>query len=166
MFVSGDSITGYVCYFTPDGRVAVDKVQNEYSNSNIEGGKLYHVILHTYEKVSSHQADSGYQFTIFFDNCFTYPKTLSKLRGLGVGMTGTSRNRRGCPPPNLVVLKDALYNDVYFFVDPFNNVVVKWIINSIVLIITTSHSPIDFIERVRRRPRLTETNKRHEGCLG
>ena len=50
MFVMCDSITGYVCYFTPDGRVAGDKGPNEYSNTNSEGGKLYHMILHMYEK--------------------------------------------------------------------------------------------------------------------
>ena len=50
---------------------------------------------------------------------------------------------------------------MYFCVDSFNNLVVKWVDNSIVLMITTSHRPHDFIQRVRRRPRSTATNKRH-----
>lgn len=41
------------------------------------------------------------------------------------------------------------------------NLVLRWVDNNTVLMVTTSHNPRDVIERARRRPRLTDTNRRH-----
>lgn len=160
-FAVTDSKTGFVCHFTPDGRVAGNDGLNEYSRANQDGGKLHHMLMYLYEQALSSHRDAGFEFVIFHDNYFTYPRTIQAFREKGVAVTGTARGKRGWPPNVLKVPENHLYNDLYYCVDDFNNLVLKWVDNNVVLMVTTAHNPSDFVEKVRRRSRLTDTNKNH-----
>lgn len=78
-----------------------------------------------------------------------------------MGLTGTARPKQGWPPAALNVSENALFNDLYYCVYGHGTLLMRWIDNSEVFLISTVHNPTDFIEKHRRRPRLTNTNESH-----
>lgn len=160
-FVLADSETGFVHYFTPDGRVSGAYGRNEFKPADGSGGKIHHMVLHCVEKVLNTFIEDNQLFCIFFDNYFTAPKTIRALRDTGVGAVGTARPKRNWPPNELVVPDNCVFNDLYFCVDDYGTLCMKWVDNNVVFLISTVHDPHDSISCVRRRPRITRTNRTH-----
>ncbi len=91
LFSLADSQTGYVYYFTPEGRVVGGRGGNEFSSQNSEGGKTYHMVMDCVDAlINIHDQDST-KFCVFFDNFFTSPRTIKALRERGIGAVGTAR---------------------------------------------------------------------------
>lgn len=156
-----DSKTGFVFSFTPDGRISGNQGGNEFSQSNADGGKLYHMVLFLHERVLAPHESTSFKFVVFMDNFFTYPKIIAELKGKGVAVVGTARPKRNWPPNELKVPSHAQFNDLYYCSDDFGNLTMRWVDNNIVMLVSNAHNPGDFIERPRRKPRLTNTNKTH-----
>jgi len=161
LFAMCDSNTGYVCYFTPDGRIANKNGTNEFSQANAEGGKLYHMFMLLFDNVLKEHVSKDHRFVIFIDNYFSYPNTISAFRKLGVGIAGTARPKSGWPPFQLKVPENFMFNDLFWCTDDCGTLVMKWIDNNEVFIVSTAHMPTSSIMRNRRKPRQTSTNKAH-----
>lgn len=156
---------GYISYFSPDGRVSGQSGGNEFSGANNEGGKLYLMLMFLYKNVLEVHVAAKYEFVIFLDNYFTYPKTIKAFRDLGVGIAGTGRLKRGWPPACLKVSEEPLFNDLYYCVDDDGTLVMRWVDNNTVLMVSTVHNPESNILKDRRRPRLTNTNNSHVSAV-
>lgn len=61
----------------------------------------------------------------------------------------------------IILSSNALYNDLYYCIDEYQNQVLRWDSNNLVIMITESHKPDVFVEQTRRRARLTNTSKKH-----
>lgn len=105
--------------------------------------------------------EKNFKFVVAMDNYFTYPRVMAKLRELGIGVVGTARNRSGWPPKELVLPENSTFNSLVWSVDDFGTMVVKWIDNNQVFLVSTVHTANQSIERPRKRPRQTNTNRHH-----
>ena len=104
---------------------------------------------------------NGHHFVVAMDNYFTLPKVMGMLRDIGVGCVGTARAKRGWPPKELQVPDTPSFNDLYWCTDDTGTLIVRWIDNSSVLMVTTVHKVTQKVSRVRKKPRQTATNRNH-----
>ena len=156
-YVLACSMTGYVLFFTPDGRVGL----NEFEDTKKEAGKIARM-MSSVTKMLDEYVSRGLKFVITADNYFIYPKILKAFRDRGIGMFGTARAKRNWPPAELKEEKlSGLFNHLYYSVDAFNNICCRWLDNSYVLMSSTVHRCVANVERKRRRPRENAKNKGH-----
>jgi len=156
-FVLADSKTGYLLFFSPAGRLSS---QNEY-RSQQSNDKTRGLVRFLIREGLGDEAEGS---VIVLDNYFTSQTLCSALRADGVGVFGTSRNRRGWPPAELgKQTRDQLFNDLRWCVDDGGTLVMRWLDNGDVLLVSTCHYPTQTVEVVRRRPRLTTTNRHFVG---
>eukprot|EP00957_Ditylum_brightwellii_P063399 4812187-Ditylum_brightwellii.AAC.1 len=89
------------------------------------------------------------EFCLAMDNYFTLSKVIGKLRGIGVGIVGTSRARRGGPPKELsnITQQDANFNDFFWTIDKYGTLVARWMDNGLVLCVSTLHKVEEIVER-------------------
>ena len=83
------------------------------------------------------------------------------MRDLDIGVVGTARRRIGWPPRELSPSPAAVFNDIRYAVDKHGTLVLSWVDNVHVLMISTVHDPTEKILRARRRPRVTRVSKAH-----
>ena len=180
---------GFVVNFTPDGRTAEKKAQQEYELNKSIGKKESMILFVTSvldrirenrlqrlrasqeRKTRSQQDDLFFQedsnpmttFIIAMDNYFTLPKVIAKLREKGVGVVGTSRFQKTWPPAALkaIALKDAKFNDFFYCVDEHGTLCARWMDNGLVFCVSTIHKVGGKVERMRKRPRVTMNNSAH-----
>ena len=94
------------------------------------------------------------------DNYFTYERVIKNLRQLNVGIIGTARARRGWTPPEFKAITDDRFNTVYYLkMDGY--IILRWVDNNIVTMVSTVHYPEPSVVSARRRPRKTSKNKGH-----
>ena len=103
-------------------------------------------MMQFYEKVLSGYVEKGFKFVLYLDNYFTYPRTLHALGQKGVAVVGTARPKRSWPPKELNVPSNAVFNDLYYCVDDNGLLVMRWIDNNVVLLVSTAHRPHGSIE--------------------
>lgn len=163
-FCISDSRTGYIHYFVPDGRVVNNSnpERNEYvSSATISKICAMILFLIARLKLVELNQQNNLNFLIAMDNYFTYPKVMSELRARNIGVLGTARNRRGWPPEQLKLSSNPTFNELVWCRDQLGTLVVRWVDNSCVLMVSTVHSPHEKILRPRKKPRQTATNKSH-----
>ena len=76
-------------------------------------------------------------------------------------VVGMARPKKNWPPPSLKVPKNALFNDLYWCIDEHGTLVARWIDNNQVLLVSTAHYPTETVQKSRKLPRMTVTNRTH-----
>ena len=91
------------------------------------------------------------------------PKVIFRLCEMKIGIVGTSRFRRNFPPQALrdVNVGKADFNDFYWMIDENETLLGRWKDNGMVFVTSTIHRVGNTIKRLRKKPRLTTTNKKH-----
>ena len=74
------------------------------------------------------------KYFLTMDNYFTMPKVMKKLREKGIGVVGTARFRKNCPPDKLkeVNIEKVNFNDFYYCIDEHGTLVGRWMDNGLV----------------------------------
>lgn len=111
--------------------------------------------------------DKKKKYCVAMDNLFTTSTAIKNLRECGVGVVGTARARRGWPPKEIRDkspktsngIDDTHFNSVYYTHDKDNYLIVRWVDNNVVKMISTVHLPNESVLKIRRKPRITTTNK-------
>ena len=80
---------------------------------------------------------------------------------LGVAVVGTARARRGWPAKEIKDIKDDRFNTLYWLNDKKDYQIQRWVDNNIVTMVTSFHTAEKTITRIRKKPRVTSTNKKH-----
>ena len=135
--------------------------RNEFSCRSLIGGKILNTVPLLVEKVLTDHAYGGLATVAFMDNYFTLPSVMLELRKRKLAVVGTARPKPNWPPSNLQLATNSTFNDLYWGVDEFGTLNVRWVDNNNVLLVSTAHCPHERIERLRRKPRLTTTNRNH-----
>eukprot|EP00957_Ditylum_brightwellii_P028888 2182393-Ditylum_brightwellii.AAC.1 len=88
---------------------------------------------------------------------------MKHLRDKGIGVEGTARAKRGWPPPALqkVQKKECDFNEFRYLIDDDSTLIVKWMDNGLVLLVSTLHVVGNSIKVNRRKPCITLKNKAH-----
>lgn len=86
-----DSKSGYVCFFTPDGKLASKRGENEYVQRSRDGSKIHNMLKYLSDAVLTSKAAAGILFALFADNHFTLPKTIREFRRRKIAMIETAR---------------------------------------------------------------------------
>eukprot|EP00977_Amphora_coffeiformis_P025450 scaffold19880_cov118-Amphora_coffeaeformis.AAC.2 len=80
---------------------------------------------------------------------------------MNIGCVGTSRAQRNWPPPELKSIDDPRYKTLYTIPDKGKYLIAHWIDNNVVTMVTNVHTGDESVERNRKRPRKTNTNRNH-----
>jgi len=146
-FAICDATTGYVFDFLPDGRA--------------EKGRT--ILKYVTDLVDSIPRRDTKKYVVAMDNYFTTPNVMEATRERNVGVVWTARGRTGWPPKELLAIDDERFNSLYLMNDERNFLIGRWVDNNIVKMVSTVHRGMDTecVERERRRPRTTATNKTH-----
>jgi len=139
-----DVETGFVYDFMPDGRM---EKSSTYDYVIMLAGCLP-------------QLDQ-YNYVIGMDNYFTWPRVMETLTAMGLGVVGTARHSRGWPPKEYKEVKDDRFNTVYIMNDKRKYKMIRWVDNNVVNMVSNVHVGNEVVERNRRRPRQTNTNRTH-----
>jgi hypothetical protein len=141
-----DASTGYVFNFIPD-----------------PDGRLVHMFITdvVLTLVESLPQQTQLEYIVGMDNYFTFPKVLAGMRRLNVGCIGTARYRSGWPPTEMRQIEDPRFNTVYLMNDEKDFKIARWIDNNVVTMVSTVHTGEESVEKDRRKPRLTRTNRNH-----
>ena len=126
-------------------------------------GKIYSLIQYLLSPVIDCQLNSGQKYCVAMNNYFTLPKVVAMLRSYGIGCVGTARFRPGWPSKNIKEIdeKRVDFNELLWSVDKYGTLLVRWMDNGLVFIVSTVHSVEQIRKRARKRPRATVRNKRH-----
>ena len=176
---------GFCVNFTPDGRAAEKKGEQEYDKNDTKG-KIQSMVLHVTDIVShfrdkqkkrvwnKERATRGNKTNVFdelysgkyvitMDNYFTSPKVIKSLRDRDIGVVGTARFKKTWPPQCLKQINSETvkFNDFYWMVDDDGTMLGRWMDNNFVFMVSTVHRIGKTIERVRRKPRKTAKNCKH-----
>lgn len=151
------SRTGYLLMFTPASRTAQSR--DEYRS--VSSSKILSFVVYLLQPFVTNPRPL--QHTLVMDNLFTTKSVNALVRDYNIGLIGTLRHRKGYPSQELRDAKSSLvmYNDGAWDVDENGNLLFKWVDNNIVTMVTSVHRVDDVITRSRRRPRYTNTNRRH-----
>ena len=95
------------------------------------------------------------------DKFFTYSRTLKGARELGVAAFGTSKGKRGWPPKEIKKVGDMRFNSLYWIIDKDDYVIMRWVDNSVVTMVSTYHQATQTATKERKRPRINAVNQRH-----
>ena len=151
-FVLSDAATGFVIWFCPDARVSKS---NEYDCA--AGKKTLSMIGELVDKGLGERAKGS---VLVMDNYFTQPKVQAILRERGIAVIGTARGRPGWPPKELTPAGPGeIFNDLRWCVDDQGTLVMRWLDNGDVLLVSTCHYPTQLVTVVRRKPRITVSNR-------
>jgi hypothetical protein len=137
-----DVATGYVYNFIPDGRLVKRTIAD--------------IVL---ELVESLPRRAVLQYVVGMDNYFTYAKIIKGMRDLGVGCIGTARYKRAWPPKEMRDIKDERFNTLYLMNDEKEFLIGRWIDNNVVTMVSSVHTGQETIQRERKKPRVTATNR-------
>ena len=179
---------GFILNFTPDGRTAATKGEQEYELDKTSG-KIHTLIMFLIKVIdelkekqltrlkknsetrNTRQNEEALfedvkmdKFCLAMDNYFTLPKVINSLREAGIGIVGTARFRgHGWPPKELrAITKEKVnFNDFYWMIDEYGTLIGRWMDNGLVFCVSTLHKPGKTIKRNRKRPRVTQNNRRH-----
>jgi len=139
-----DALTGFVYEFFPDGCM--------------EKQTIYDTVMALARALPISSID---KYVIAMDNYFTWQKVVSGLTQLRIGCVGTSRPERNWPPKEIKSIEDTRYNTLYTMNDKGGFLTCRWIDNNVVTMVTNVHKGDESVERARKRPRKTNTNRRH-----
>lgn len=142
------SQTGYCYKVLPAARVG---------DTNEEGKQVIESVL----TLAKALPKNSKKFVIGMDNFFTFPRTLTGLRELGIAVVGTARGRRGWPPKEIKRISDDRFNTLYWINDERNFQIQRWVDNNTVTMVSTMHTAEETVLKLRRKPRTTTTNKKH-----
>jgi hypothetical protein len=156
-----DSKTGYLLNFTPAGRT---KSANDEYPLRL-GSKILSFLIFLLQPIRDSPPPA--RVTLVMDNYFTTSKVNELLRDYGIGLIGTLKHRRGYPRAELISAGGdlQLFNEGVWDLDDAGNLIFKWVDNALVTVVTSVHSVDEVIVSDRRRPRVTETNRRHIQAL-
>ena len=102
------------------------------------------------------------EYVVGMDNYFTHEGALKHCLAAGVHAMGTARRKRGWPAKELSRIDDDRFNTLYHIADRDNTYVTyRWVDNAVVTMVSTCHDPNASVVSARRRPRTTQTNRRH-----
>ena len=89
-------------------------------------------------------------FVIAMENYFTFPKVLAMLKEFMIGVVGTVRFCPGLSGQNIKEIDDTQinFNELFWSVDSFETLFIKWMENVLVFLVTTVHNMMD-IKNVR-----------------
>ena len=78
-------------------------------------------------------------------------------------MVGTSRFKSNWPPKKLKLInaEKVNFNEFFWLIDSYGTLVGRWKDNGMVLVCSTVHQVGNTVERLRKKPRPTLTNKSH-----
>lgn len=139
-----DAETGYVYDFIPDGRLA--------------SRTIHDVVISLAFMIP---VSISHNYVIAMDNYFTRQKVMTSLTEMNIGCVGTARGERNWPPPELKNVDDPRYNTLYTLPDKGKYLIARWIDNNVVTMVTNVHNGDESVERDRKRPRKTNTNRNH-----
>ena len=91
------------------------------------------------------------------DNYVTYSKTLKGTRDLGVAAFGTAKAKRGWPPKEIKNVSDMRFNTLYWMHDKDDYLIMRWVDNSVVTMVSTFHNPSHTTKRQGRSPELIKS---------
>ena len=101
-------------------------------------------------------------YVVGMDNYFTHEGALRHCLAAKVHAMGTARHKRGWPAKELKDVDDGRFNTLYYITDRDNTYVTyRWVDNNVVTLVSTMHDPHASVATARRRPRITQTNKKH-----
>jgi hypothetical protein len=93
------------------------------------------------------------------DNFFTQLSVVEMTRREGVGLVGTARIQRSWPPRTYKAIDDKRYNTLYLLPDPKNFLIMRWVGNDVVDMVSTVHDGFETVRRARKRPRENQLNR-------
>jgi hypothetical protein len=138
------SVSGYCYSFFPDGRL-----QKKTTLENVVK------LVDTLPKRTS------LKYVLTMDNFFNQPVVIKAVRERNVGSIGTFRRQRSWPPREYKRVVDPEYNKVHLLDDKRNFLMMRWIDNGEVDMLTTVHDGYETVRRLRKRPRETQINSRN-----
>ena len=143
--------SGYTYTFMFTSRVESSNA-NPIANVNKIGAEVYHLVS---------QLPSQKAFNIYMDNYFSSINLFSFLREKGIGACGTVRTNTAKFPVILKKEKEKANEWDYLKGVIVDDVLVMlWIDNGPVTMLSTIHNLDDKVHRERRRPRETSTNSK------
>eukprot|EP00957_Ditylum_brightwellii_P145621 11087665-Ditylum_brightwellii.AAC.1 len=103
------------------------------------------------------------KFYVAMDNYFILPHVIKHLRKNGIGVVGTTRMRKGLPPPGLrnTQARNFDFNEFRYLIDEHGILVAQWMDNGLVLLVSTIHHVGKHVLVNRERPRITARNENH-----
>ena len=179
---------GFILNFTPDGRTAAKVGEQEYDDQTGTGKveSMISFLIEIVDKLKKRQltrlknmnkrastrgnSEALFEdtlmkdFCLAMDNYFTFPKVIHALRQAGIGIVGTARFRgKSWPPKELraITKEKAKFNEFYWTVDEFGTMCGRWMDNGLVFVVSTLHKVGNEIKRNRKRPRVTQNNRKH-----
>ena len=138
------SETGFIYHLIPDGRLEKSTISK-----------------YVFDLTDTLPLRDELNYVVAMDNYFTFPSVIIGMRARNVAVVGTARARRGWPPKEMRNITDGRFNTLYTMNDDFNFKILRWVDNNIVTMVSTLHDGEESIERRRKRPRLTATNRRN-----
>lgn len=134
--------SGFVYSFFPDGRL----VKN--------------TILQCVTKlVDSLPRKAQVKYHLAMDNYFTQPAVIEMCRSKYVGVIGTARRQRNWPPREYKRIDDKRFNTAYLMEDKRNFLMMRWVDNDVVDMVTTIHDGYSTVLKLRKRPRENPLNR-------
>jgi hypothetical protein len=145
-FALACATTGYVYSFHPDGRL-------ENSRSKIFDAveKLVKTIPRT----------DTLKYLLAMDNYFTQPAVIEMTRQYGIGVCGTTRRQRYWPPREYKRINDKRFNTLYTLPDRRNFLMMRWVDNDVVDLVSTVHTGNECVKKARKRPRENQLNRKN-----
>jgi hypothetical protein len=99
------------------------------------------------------------QYLLAMDNFFTQPSVVEMTRREGVGLVGTARRQRNWPPRTYKAIDDKWYNTLHPSSRPKNFLIMRWVDNDVVDMVSTVHDGFETVTRARKRPRENQLNR-------
>lgn len=78
------------------------------------------------------------------------------MRSLNVSMLGNAKAKRGWPPNHI---KDDQFNTVYAINDKDNYLIMRWVENSVVTMVSKVHNATDIMKKTQKWARQSNVNK-------
>ena len=144
-----DSATGYCYKFMPAARIG---------RADEEGRK---VIDSTLALIKALPLRDTKKYVVAMDNYFTWPRTMRGARELGVATFGTAKGKRGWPPKEVKNVEDNRFNTLYWMVDKDDYLIMRWVDNNVVTMVSNFHQPHEKVKKERKKLRTNIANKKH-----
>jgi hypothetical protein len=146
-FALACATTGYIYSFHPDGRLE--------SSSNAKTLEAVEKLVRTIPRADT------LEYLLAMDNYFTQPAVIEMTRRYGIGVCGTARRQRYWPPTEYKRVTDKRFNTVYFLPDRRDFLMMRWVDNDVVDMVTTAHNGLEMVPKFRKRPRENQINRKH-----
>ena len=145
LFLMNDSITSYILNFTPVGRtVGKDKNLTDRIYDKV-GGKIIAMIKFLVQPLVDNMeefSDKRKYFVIEMENYFILPKLMAMLQEFMRGVVGTVNLCLGWRSKSFKEIDDTQinFNKLFCSVDSFGTLLLKWMENGLVFLVTTFHN--------------------------